>query len=152
SKSRTSIAACLGGCPIAGNERLGEQAVWNQVYDPLENELLSTLIAAVPVVVLLVLIASGKVAAHVAAIIALVAAIVIAVGGSTRRPGLGLRASGLGLVTGFFPIGWIVLSVIFLYRLCVENGSFELLQRTVGGVSPDRRIQLLLIAFCFGAF
>ena len=55
-------------------------------------------------------------------------------------------------MTGFFPIGWIVLNVLFLYRLCVENGSFELLQRTVGGVSPDRRIQLLLIAFCFGAF
>ena len=126
--------------------------MWNQVYDPLANELLSTLIAAIPVVVLLALIASGKVAAHVAAIIALVAAIVIAVWGFTMPTGLALRASALGLVTGFFPIGWIVLNVLFLYRLCVENGSFELLQRTVGGVSPDRRIQLLLIAFCFGAF
>ena len=126
--------------------------MWNQVYDPLANELLSTLIAAIPVVVLLALIASGKVTAHVAAIIALVAAIVIAIWGFTMPTGLALRASALGLVTGFFPIGWIVLNVLFLYRLCVENGSFELLQRTVGGVSPDRRIQLLLIAFCFGAF
>jgi lactate permease len=66
--------------------------------------------------------------------------------------GHALRASVLGLVTGFFPIGWIVLNVLFLYRLCVEKGTFELLQRTIGGVSPDRRIQLLLIAFCFGAF
>jgi lactate permease len=126
--------------------------MWNQVYDPLESELLSTLVAAIPVVVLLVLIASGRVAAHLAAVIALGAAILIAIFVFTMPTGHALRASVLGLVTGFFPIGWIVLNVLFLYRLRVENGSFELLQRTVGGVSADRRLQLLLIAFCFGAF
>ncbi|MBN9088356.1 MAG: L-lactate permease [Reyranella sp.] len=126
--------------------------MWNQIYNPLGNEWLSTLIAAVPVVVLLALIASGKVKAHLAAVIALVAAICIAIWAFTMPAGLAVRASVLGLVTGFFPIGWIVLNVIFLYRLAVEKGSFELLQRTIGGVSPDRRIQLLLIAFSFGAF
>ncbi len=126
--------------------------MWNQVYNPLGNEWLSTLVAAVPVVVLLVLIASGKVKAHLAAVIALVAAICIAIWAFTMPAPLALRASVFGLVTGFFPIGWIVLNVIFLYRLAVEKGSFELLQRTIGGVSPDRRIQLLLIAFSFGAF
>ncbi|MBV8411782.1 MAG: L-lactate permease [Alphaproteobacteria bacterium] len=126
--------------------------MWNQVYNPLESELLSTLVAAVPVVVLLVLIASGRVAAHLAAVIALGAAILIAILVFTMPTGHAVRASVLGLVTGFFPIGWIVLNVLFLYRLCVEKGSFQLLQRTIGGVSPDRRIQLLLIAFCFGAF
>jgi lactate permease len=126
--------------------------MWSQIYNPLGNEWLSTLIAAIPVVILLAMIATGKVKAHIAAIIALVAAIVVAVIGFTMPGGLALRASALGLVTGFFPIGWIVLNVIFLYRLSVEKGSFELLQRTVGGVSPDRRIQLLLIAFSFGAF
>src|SRR5580692_11344203 len=126
--------------------------MWNQVYNPFNNSALSTIFAALPVVTLLVLIASNKVKAHIAAIIALGAAIVIAIWGFTMPTGLALRASVLGLVTGFFPIGWIVLNVLFLYRLCVEKGSFELLQRTVGGVSPDRRIQLLLIAFCFGAF
>jgi len=126
--------------------------MWNQVYDPLANEVLSTLVAAIPVVILLVMIASGKVKAHIAAAIALVAAICIAIWGFTMPPGLALRASALGLVSGFFPIGWIVLNVIFLYRLSVQKGSFELLQRTIGGVSPDRRIQLLLIAFSFGAF
>ena len=114
--------------------------MWNQVYNPLGNEWLSTLIA------------SGKVKAHIAAIVALVVAIVIAIGVFTMPTGHALRASVLGLVTGFFPIGWIVLNVLFLYRLCVEKGTFELLQRTIGGVSPDRRIQLLLIAFSFGAF
>jgi lactate permease len=126
--------------------------MWNQVYNPLGNEWLSTLLAAVPVVVLLVLIASGRVKAHIAAVIALVAAICIAVWVFTMPAPLALRASVFGLVTGFFPIGWIVLNVIFLYRLAVEKGSFELLQRTIGNVSPDRRIQLLLIAFSFGAF
>ncbi len=90
--------------------------MWNQVYNPLANELLSTLVAAIPVVVLLALIASGKVKAHVAAIVALGAAIVIAIWGFTMPTGLALRASVLGLVTGFFPIGWIVLNVLFLYR------------------------------------
>jgi lactate permease len=125
---------------------------WSQVYDPLNNAWLSTLFAALPVVVLLVLIASGMVKAHIAAVVALVVAICIAVFVFTMPTGHALRASVLGLVSGFFPIGWIVLNVIFLYRLCVEKGSFELLQRTIGGVSPDRRIQLLLIAFAFGAF
>ena len=126
--------------------------MWNQVYNPLGNEWLSTLMAAIPVVVLLVLIATNKVKPHIAALVALAAAIVIAIGVFTMPAGLAVRASVLGLVTGFFPIGWIVLNVIFLYRLSVEKGSFELLQRTIGGVSPDRRIQLLLIAFSFGAF
>jgi lactate permease len=126
--------------------------MWNQLYDPLANEWLSTLVAALPVVVLLALIASGRVKAHVAALLALVVAILIAIGIFTMPTGHALRASVLGLVTGFFPIGWIVLNVIFLYRLCVEKGTFELLQRTIGGVTPDRRLQLLLIAFSFGAF
>ena len=65
---------------------------------------------------------------------------------------MSLRATVLGAVTGFFPIGWIVLNVIFLYRLTVEKGAFETLQNTIGGVTNDRRLQLLLIAFSFGAF
>ena len=66
--------------------------------------------------------------------------------------GMSIRATMLGIVTGFFPIGWIVLNVIFLYRLTVEKGAFETLQNTIGGVTTDRRLQLLLIAFSFGAF
>src|ERR1700732_2228514 len=126
--------------------------MWNQVYNPLSNTVLSTLAAAIPVVTLLVLLASGKVKAHLAAIIALVAAILIAVFVFTMPAALAIRASILGVVTGFFPIGWIVLNVIFLYQLTKETGAFETLQQTIGGVTPDRRLQLLLIAFCFGAF
>src|SRR5881398_1478603 len=126
--------------------------MWDQIYNPLGNAALSTIAAAVPVVTLLVLIASGRVKAHLAAIIALIVANLIAIGIFTMPANMSIRASLLGVVVGFFPIGWIVLNVIFLYRITVETGRFELLQRAIGGVSADRRLQLLLIAFSFGAF
>jgi lactate permease len=126
--------------------------MWNQVYNPFNNAVLSTLAAALPVVTLLVLIASNKVKAHVAALIALVVANFVAIVIFTMPAGMSFRATVLGAVTGFFPIGWIVLNVIFLYRLTVAKGVFETLQNTIGGVTQDRRLQLLLIAFSFGAF
>ena len=126
--------------------------MWNQVYNPFNNEVLSTMAAALPVVTLLVLIASNKVKAHVAAIVALVVANLVAIVIFTMPAGMSFRATVLGAVTGFFPIGWIVLNVIFLYRLTVEKGAFAVLQTTIGGVTTDRRLQLLLIAFSFGAF
>jgi lactate permease len=126
--------------------------MWNQVYNPLASATLSTIAAALPVVTLLVLIASNKVKAHIAAIVALIVANCVAIFIFTMPAGMSLRATVLGAVTGFFPIGWIVLNVIFLYRLTVEKGVFETLQKTIGGVTTDRRLQLLLIAFSFGAF
>src|SRR3954453_21063337 len=126
--------------------------MWNQVYNPLNSTTLSTIAAALPVVTLLVLIASNKVKAHLAAVIALIVANLVAIFIFTMPAGMSLRATVLGAVTGFFPIGWIVLNVIFLYRLTVETGAFSTLQATIGGVPEDRRFQLLLIAFSFGAF
>ena len=126
--------------------------MWNQVYDPFNSAVISTLAAALPVVSLLVLIASGKVKAHYAAVIALVIAILVAIFLFTMPAGLALRAAVLGAVAGFFPIGWIVLNVIFLYRLTVATGAFGTLSQAIGGVTRDRRLQLLLIAFSFGAF
>jgi lactate permease len=126
--------------------------MWNQVYNPFNNTVLSTIAAALPVVTLLVLIASGKVKAHLAAIAALIVANVIAIFVFTMPANMSIRSSLLGVVAGFFPIGWIVLNVIYLYRITVATGRFELLQRAIGGVTEDRRLQLLLIAFSFGAF
>jgi lactate permease len=126
--------------------------MWNQIYNPLGNAALSTIAAAIPVVTLLVLIASGKVKAHIAAVIALVVANLITIFVYTMPAAMSVKASLLGVVIGFFPIGWIVLNVIFLYRIAVETGRFELLKRAIGGVTADRRLQLLLIAFAFGAF
>jgi lactate permease len=126
--------------------------MWNQIYNPLGSSALSTIAAAVPVVTLLVLIASGRVKAHIAAIIAVIVTNLIAIFIFTMPAGMSIRASLLGIVTGFFPIGWIVLNVIFLYQITVTTGKFELLKRAVGGVTEDRRLQLLLVAFSFGAF
>jgi lactate permease len=126
--------------------------MWSQVYNPFNNAFMSTIAAALPVVTLLVLIASNKVKAHIAAVVALIVANCVAIFIFTLPADMSLRATVLGAVTGFFPIGWIVLNVIFLYRLTVEKGVFATLQTTIGGVTNDRRLQLLLIAFAFGAF
>jgi lactate permease len=126
--------------------------MWSQVYNPLGNAVLSTIIAAVPAVLLLILIATGKIKVHIAAVIGLVVSVLIAVLGFGMPTGMALRAVGLGILTGFFPIGWIILNVIFLYRLTVEKGWFAIMQQSIGDITPDRRLQLLLIAFAFGAF
>jgi lactate permease len=150
---------CLGGLGKrhdawgkASPRYLEGEAMWNQVYNPFGNGALSTIAAALPVVTLLVLIASNKVKAHIAAIVALVVANLVAIFLFTMPADMSLRATVLGAVTGFFPIGWIVLNVIFMYRLTVATGRFEVLQQAIGGVTADRRLQLLLIAFSFGAF
>jgi lactate permease len=126
--------------------------VWHQIYDPFNNPVLSTLLAALPIVTLLLLIASNKLRAHIAALIVIGLAIAVAVLGFTMPLGMALRAAGLGALSGLFPIGWIILNVIFLYRLTVEKGVFATFQHSLGSITADRRLQLLLIAFCFGAF
>ncbi|GEO98065.1 L-lactate permease [Methylobacterium haplocladii] len=125
---------------------------WNQVYDPFGNAWLSTLAASLPVIALLGMIASGRVKAHIAAVLSLVLALAVAIVLFGMPTDLAWRAAVLGMVTGFFPIGWIILNVIFLYRLTVEKGWFGVLQQSVAGITADRRIQLLLVAFAFGAF
>ncbi|WP_207479634.1 L-lactate permease [Arenibaculum pallidiluteum] len=126
--------------------------MWSQVYDPFGSSVLSTLFAALPVAVLLGLIAFAHMQAHLAALITLVIALAVAILGFTMPAGMAFQATILGALTGLFPIGWIVLNVIFLYRLTVENGSFRVLQDSIAGITPDRRLQLLLVAFAFGAF
>ena len=125
---------------------------WNQSYDPFGSILLSALVAAIPVATMLIALAFLKIQAHWAAISALVVAFVVAVFVFGMPAGIAGRATLLGIMSGLFPIGWIVLNIIFLYRLTVANGSFEILQRSIGGITEDRRLQLLLIAFAFGAF
>lgn len=126
--------------------------VWQQVYDPLGNLALSTALAAIPVVVMLVALAFFHIKAHIAALLALASALVIAVAGFGMPALMAADAAVFGAFNGLLPIGWIILNIIFLYRLTVENGSFSVLQKSVAGITSDRRLQLLLIAFCFGAF
>jgi len=126
--------------------------VWQQVYDPLHSMVLSTLVAAVPVVVMLAGLGFFHLKAHIAAGAGLVAAIAIAVIGYGMPAEMAGKAAFLGALTGLMPIGWIVLNIIFLYQLTEQNGSFKILQDSIAGITEDRRLQLLLIAFAFGAF
>src|SRR4030081_4163214 len=98
--------------------------MWNQVYDPFHSQVLSTIAAALPVVTLLVLIASNKVKAHIAAVIALIVANCVAIFIFTLPADMSLRATVLGAVTGFFPIGWLVLNLIFFFCLSVGKRVF----------------------------
>jgi lactate permease len=125
---------------------------WSQNYDPLHSAFLSTLLAALPLVALLGLLAAKRVRAHVAALIALALALLVAIGPIGMPAGTALRAAAFGGAYGLFPIGWIILHVIFLYHLAEERGVFVRLQRGITGITPDRRLQLVLVAFCFGAF
>ncbi|WP_295757076.1 L-lactate permease [Undibacterium sp.] len=126
--------------------------VWSQVYDPLGNIWLSALMAAIPVVVMLGCIAFAHMKAHYAAGLGLASALLVAIFGFGMPAGLAWNAAGYGAAFGLLPIGWIVLNIIFLHQLTIENGSFKVLQDSLTGITDDRRIQLLLIAFCFGAF
>lgn len=126
---------------------------WTQVYSPVANHLfLSALVAAIPVVVLLGLLAFFHMRAHLAAVIGLAVSLLIAVA-VYRMPGtLALAAAGNGIAYGLFPIGWIVLCAIFIYDITVVTGKFEIIRATVAHLTDDDRIQALIIAFSFGAF
>ena len=125
---------------------------WAQVYDPMNNWLLSTVLAALPIVVLLGTLALFHVKAHYSALLGLGTALALAVGVFGMPAKMAGMTALYGAAFGLLPIGWIILNVIFLYQLTVETGLFKTLQESLTGITQDRRLQLLLIAFCFGAF
>jgi len=126
---------------------------WTQVYTPVAGSLpLSALVSALPVVVLLGLLAFGHVKAHWAAISGLVTSLAVAILVFGMPLPLAGTAALMGAAYGLFPIGWIVLGAIFVYDVTVKSGDFEVVKDTIAGVGSDRRVQVLLIAFCFGAF
>src|ERR671932_116759 len=113
---------------------------------------LSTALAAIPIVVLLGTLGVIEMRAHYAAGLGLLSALLVAIFGFGMPAAPAIMAAIDGAAYGLFPIGWIIINVIFLYQLTKERGEFEVLQRSIRGISDDRRLQLLFIAFCFGAF
>ena len=126
--------------------------MWQQIYDPLNSPALSTVVAALPVAAMLLGLAVLRLKAHLAAAFGLATALVVAIFVYGMPAGMAGRAAFLGALTGLLPIGWIILNLIFLHRLTEQKGAFKILQDSIGGVTEDRRLQLLLIAFAFGAF
>lgn len=126
--------------------------VWTQVYNPLDYSPLSTFAAALPALVLLSCIGIFRVRAHFAALSGLAFALAVAIF-VYRMPASAALASGIyGAAFGLFPIGWIILNVVFLYQLTVKRGHFEILRESLLSIAPDPRIQVILVAFSFGAF
>jgi lactate permease len=125
---------------------------WSQVYDPLSNAVLSTALAALPILVLLGSLGVLRIKAHYAALLGLGTSLVVAVVIFRMPAAMILASAAYGGAYGLFPIGWIVLNVIFLYQLTNECGLFDRLRHSITGLTEDRRLQLLLLAFSFGAF
>ncbi|HVT73709.1 MAG TPA: L-lactate permease [Lacunisphaera sp.] len=126
---------------------------WTQNYTPVSHSLAaSAVFAAAPAVVLLCLLAFFHVRAHRAALAGLATVLLVAIAIYHLPVRVAFAAAGYGALYGLLPIGWIILNVIFLYDIAVTTGQFEIMKQSIAGISADRRIQVLLIAFCFGAF
>ena len=125
---------------------------WTQIYDPFGHWWLSSLVAALPILVLFGLLAGLKVKPHLCAIAGAFTAAVVAVVFFGMPVALAAISFGYGVAFGLLKIAWIVLAAVFLYDISVETGQFEIMKESVAGITPDRRLQVLLVAFCFGAF
>ena len=126
--------------------------MWLQTYDPLGNPFLSTLLAALPIVVLLGAIGVLQIRIHLAALLGLLVALAVAIFAYRMPASAALAATGYGAAYGLLPIGWIILNLIFLYQLTVKRGLFDVLREHIASLVPDKRVLLILIAFSFGAF
>jgi lactate permease len=125
---------------------------WTQIYDPLGHWWLSTLVAALPIIVLFSLLAGLKVKPHWCAIAGAATAVLVAIIFFGMPPMLAALSFAYGVAFGVLKIAWIVLAAVYLYDISVETGQFEIMKESIAGVTADRRLQVLLVAFCFGAF
>jgi lactate permease len=125
---------------------------WTQVYDPLGHWWLSALVAALPIVVLFTLMAGLRVKPHWSALSGALTAVLVAVLVFHMPVSLAAWSFGYGAAIGLLKIVWIVIAAVFLYDISVSTGDFEVMKSSVAGITADRRLQLLLVAFCFGAF
>lgn len=125
--------------------------MWTQQYTPFVNLTVSALVAAVPILFFLlgltVLKLSGMVAAAISTVLALIAA------AAAGMPITAAAGAGLfGVLSGLWPIAWIIVMAVWLYKVTVASGKFDVIRGSISGISPDQRVQVLLIAFCFGSF
>lgn len=125
---------------------------WPQIYDPLNNWILSTLIASVPVLTLFFVLVVLKARVWVSALCGMLAAVLLALFVFKMPLPLVAGAAGHGFIFGMLRIAWVIIASIFLYNIAVQTGQFQVMKDSIAGLSGDKRLQLVLIAFCFGAF
>lgn len=128
------------------------ESMWNQVYDPLGNPWLSALVALIPIAVFFISLLVLKLKGHWAGLLTVVSAIIIAVFIYEMPVDKALWSFAYGAFYGLWPIAWIIIAAIFLYKLTVKSGYFDILRESIIAITPDQRIQVILIGFCFGAF
>jgi lactate permease len=125
---------------------------WSQIYDPFDNRILSTAVSALPVVTLFFVLVALKKRVWLAALSGFAVAVTLALVVFGMPAALVGTAAAHGVIFGLMRIAWIVVGSIFLYNVACETGQFEVMKASIAGLSSDKRLQLVLIAFCFGAF
>jgi lactate permease len=125
--------------------------IWHQNFNPLGNPVLSTMAAAIPVCTLFYFLAIRRTAAWKAAVYSFIIGILVALGIFHMPVHMAVGAVADGLVYGWLRIAWILVTAVFVYDISVETREFEIIKQSIGGISSDRRLQVLLIAFAFGA-
>ncbi|MBL8031986.1 MAG: L-lactate permease, partial [Candidatus Doudnabacteria bacterium] len=126
--------------------------MWVQQPNPFSSIAVSALFAAIPIVLLCAILLSRKMAGYIASLFTLGIALVVAIAAFGMPAKLAGLSTMYGALQGLFPIGWIVLNAVLLYNISVRTGSFAIVRDTIESITVDRRLQALLIAFCFGAF
>ena len=125
---------------------------WQQIYNPLGSLGLSALVAVIPIVFFFLALAVFRMKGHVAGSITLALSIILAIFAYDMPADMALAAAGYGFMYGLWPIAWIIVAAVFLYKLTVKSGQFEIIRSSVLSITDDQRLQVLLIGFCFGAF
>ncbi|MEM5447316.1 lactate permease LctP family transporter [Paraburkholderia guartelaensis] len=125
---------------------------WYQIYTPLGSLWLSALVAAIPILFFFVALAGLRMKGHVAAAITLLLALAVAIFEYGMPVRQALISAGFGFAYGIWPIAWIIVTAVFLYKIVVKTGQFEIIRASVLSITDDQRLQLLLIGFSFGAF
>jgi len=125
---------------------------WQQIYDPLGNLWLSSLIAAIPIIFFFVGLAVIRMKGYLAGTITVALALLVTILFYKMPVGMALAAAGDGFLFGLWPIAWIIVTAVFLYKITVMTGQFEIIRSSVVSVTEDQRLQMLLVGFSFGAF
>jgi len=126
--------------------------MWKQVTNPLNNIYLSSMVAVIPILFIFWALIIKKMKGHIASFLTAIVAIILAILVYKMPVQLALISACNGAIYGLFPICWIIITVIFLFNITVKSGQFEVIKNFIASITPDRRIQALLIAFSFGAF